>query len=235
MLIIDPVLLVHRPAHRGRRLLVRSAKETYQGRYGVWSLEESDRQEVFLYRSSLSIAALGAAVAAGPAFGLQEDHFLQDSAAIGGAVGLGASLQLIHIYMNPIKRTLQLLWGAGSLGALYLFAMHGDEGLLRFSASEPWTMWLEGPAFAAVTGLAFKEGLCYGGIGSHGIALAAGLANRKNQPPCPRPYFHAGKEDAKLLCVLTPTMCLAHLSGLAPEALERVLVRPIAQAIGVRG
>ena len=44
----------------------------------------------------------------------------QNAIAVGGAAGFGVSLYLIHIYVTPIKRFLQLLWGTGVLGGLAL-------------------------------------------------------------------------------------------------------------------
>ena len=46
----------------------------------------------------------------------------QNAIAVGGAAGFGVSLYLIHIYVTPIKRFLQLLWGTGVLGGLALMS-----------------------------------------------------------------------------------------------------------------
>lgn len=78
-----------------------------------------------------------------------------------GAGGLGLSLGLIHIYVTPIKRTLQLLWAVGILGSVALavnFAGPADKGLVEFVLDNPAGVWAVGPLFAALTGLAFKEG-----------------------------------------------------------------------------
>lgn len=47
---------------------------------------------------------------------------LQNVIALTGAAGFGVSLFLIHIYMTPIKRFLQLLWAAGVIGGTTLMA-----------------------------------------------------------------------------------------------------------------
>ena len=39
-----------------------------------------------------------------------------------GAAGFGVSLYLIHIYVTPIKRFLQLLWATGVAGGAFLMA-----------------------------------------------------------------------------------------------------------------
>ena len=44
----------------------------------------------------------------------------ENAVAVVGTAGFGVSLYLIHIYVTPLKRFLQLLWGTGSLGALAL-------------------------------------------------------------------------------------------------------------------
>ena len=47
---------------------------------------------------------------------------LQDGIAVVGAAGFGASLFLIHIYVTPLKRFIQLLWGVGFLSGVALMA-----------------------------------------------------------------------------------------------------------------
>jgi len=59
-------------------------------------------------------------------------------------------------------------------------------------ASHPAAVWLVGPFFAAVTGVAFKEGLCY------------------------------GKAEAAGLFFITPLLLLGHLTGWIPEAGQTV-------------
>ena len=39
-----------------------------------------------------------------------------------GAGGLGVSLVLIHIYVAPLKRFIQLLWASGVIGGLSIMA-----------------------------------------------------------------------------------------------------------------
>ena len=58
----------------------------------------------------------------------------------------------------------------------------------EYVASHREAVWLIGPLFASVTGLGIKEGLCYGTPAAAGILL------------------------------VTPLMCLGHLTGLMPEA-----------------
>lgn len=86
---------------------------------------------------------------------------LYDPLYVIGAGGLGASLVLIHIYVTPIKRTLQVLWAVGALGSLGIavnFAAPANQGLVEFVLHNPAGIWAVGPLFASLTGLVFKEG-----------------------------------------------------------------------------
>lgn len=68
------------------------------------------------------------------------------------AAAFGVSLVQIHIYMAPVKKTLQLLLGLGVAGGLYLSVSHPEVPLPLFVAEHPWSVWFVGPAAAAVTG-----------------------------------------------------------------------------------
>lgn len=121
-----------------------------------------------MYRAGLVTTAVTFVMAASRAF-LPEDNFLhsflnQSSDILYGigAGGLGISLLLIHIYVTPIKRFLQLIWAAGVLGSLVValkFAAPLDESLVNFVLQNRWAIWLVGPLFASLTGLVFKEGI----------------------------------------------------------------------------
>lgn len=78
-----------------------------------------------------------------------------------GAGGLGLSLFLIHIYVTPIKRSLQALWAIGVVGSLatYINLAHpSNESLAQYVVHNPLAVWFIGPLFASLTGLVFKEG-----------------------------------------------------------------------------
>ena len=81
-------------------------------------------QQVTLYRSGLVTAAASFVIAASAAF-LPDNSLLGDIIKQNfdifyavGAGGLGLSLLLIHIYVTPIKRTLQAFWALGVIGSL---------------------------------------------------------------------------------------------------------------------
>ncbi|KAL8208205.1 hypothetical protein R6Q57_007617 [Mikania cordata] len=171
----------------------------YQGVYGPWSVDSSDIREVILYRSGLVTAAASFVIASSAVF-LPDDFMLTDFLkqhidipyAI-GAAGLGLSLILIHIYVTKIKRTLQALWVlgvVGSIAAKVSLAQPADESLVQYVVDNPTAVWFIGPLFAALTGLVFKEGLCY------------------------------GKLEAGILTFIIPSVLLGHLSGLMDDGVK---------------
>jgi len=120
-----------------------------------------------------------------------------------GTSGLGVALSLIHIYVNELKRLLQVFWLAGALGATYILVSHSDVPLPAYVFEHPTALWITGPVFAALTGLTFKEGVCY------------------------------GKLEAFALTVLVPVWLLGHLTTLAPQWMETGLAVGIAGLLGV--
>ncbi|URE06555.1 Uncharacterized integral membrane protein (DUF2301), partial [Musa troglodytarum] len=126
---------------------------------------------VILYRLGLITTAASFVISSSAAF-IPEGNILGDIIKqdvdflyIIGAGGLGLSLLLIHIYVTPIKRFLQLLWVLGvigSVGTYITLAKPLNQSLIEFVISNPVGVWFIGPLFAALTGLVFKEGLCYG-------------------------------------------------------------------------
>ncbi|RLN42548.1 uncharacterized protein C2845_PM01G48890 [Panicum miliaceum] len=175
----------------------------YNGVYGPWTVDDSDVREVLLYRSGLVTAAASFVAAASAAY-LPEGNAAGDAVRqsidlfyAAGAAGLGLSLVLIHIYVTPIKRFLQALWAAGVLGSVgtYLVAAQPlDEGLVQYVLEHPAALWFVGPTFAALTGLVFKEGLCY------------------------------GKLEAGILTFVIPGLLLGHLSGLMDNSTKSGLL-----------
>eukprot|EP00270_Netrium_digitus_P016323 TRINITY_DN583_c0_g1_i1.p1 TRINITY_DN583_c0_g1~~TRINITY_DN583_c0_g1_i1.p1 ORF type:complete len:314 (+),score=22.82 TRINITY_DN583_c0_g1_i1:11-952(+) len=184
----------------------------YDGVYGSWKIEQSDRLEVFFYRAGLVTCSSAFIIAASTAY-LPDGSFLKlsllpwlDTLYALGASGLGLSLILIHIYVTPIKRALQLLWliGAFGSGALAVnFATPADKSLVEFVVDNPAAVWAVGPLFAALTGLVFKEGLCY------------------------------GKLEAAALVFVIPSLLLGHLSGITSLDVEKVLLGVWMLLIGV--
>lgn len=165
-------------------------------------MERSDELEVLFYR--LGLTATAAAVAGGTVAGLTGLDAALDPLCLLGAGGLGVSVFLIHVYVTPLKRFLQLTWAAGVAGGLYLSLEHcGGQPLPLYVAEHPWTVWLIGPYFASLTGVAVKEGFCYGKLEAAGVA------------------------------VLLPLLLLGHLTHLLPPAVLRSLLAASAAAVSV--
>ncbi|XP_057773902.1 uncharacterized protein LOC130993140 [Salvia miltiorrhiza] len=176
----------------------------YPGVYGPWKVESSDVQEVVLYRSGLVAAASSSVAASAAAFLHSSNSELSELIARNldlfygvGACGLGLSLYLIHIYVTEIKRTLQALWAIGTLGSLATYAalaQPAGKSLVEYVVENPTAVWFVGPLFAALTGLVFKEGLCY------------------------------GKLEAGILTFIIPSVLLGHLTGLMDDGTKLTLL-----------
>ncbi|XP_031097727.1 uncharacterized protein LOC116001910 [Ipomoea triloba] len=175
----------------------------YQGIYGPWTVEDSDVREVILYRSGLVTAAVSFVLASSAVL-LPDDFVLRDLIESNldilyllGACGLGLSLYLIHIYVTEIKRTLQAFWAIGVFGSLATYsalAQPAGSSLVQYVIENPTAVWFVGPLFAALTGLVFKEGLCY------------------------------GKLEAGILTFVIPSVLLGHLTGLMDDGVKVTLL-----------
>ncbi|KAG7593154.1 hypothetical protein ISN45_Aa01g019720 [Arabidopsis thaliana x Arabidopsis arenosa] len=208
----SPAGLTARVGVRRGRVIIRAVSNSsqgavdgtvYKGVYGPWTIDQADVKEVILYRSGLVTAAASFVAASSAAF-LPGDSWLtetikqnRDLFYFVGASGLGLSLFLIHIYVTEIKRTLQALWALGFVGSLATYAAlarPAGDNLVHYVVDHPSAVWFVGPLFAALTGLVFKEGLCY------------------------------GKLEAGLLTFIIPSVLLGHLSGVMNDEVKLVLL-----------
>lgn len=170
----------------------------YPGMYADWSVTESDTIEVWSYRVCLTSVALATLACASPLL-LGADALggfparIQAPAYFAGAAGLGAALGLIHMYVDPIKKFMQALWLVGCVGSTGV-ALTTHESVPLYVAHHPSAVWAVGPLFAAFTGVAFKEGMCYG------------------KPECAALFF------------VVPLALLGHLTGTIHEGGEKALV-----------
>eukprot|EP00210_Caulerpa_lentillifera_P005180 g4952.t1 len=166
-----------------RNLRIRAIKDdiVYQGHYGSFTIDEVDKREVFLYRTGLSFCASALVLGTAISFLPDPPTVIYNPLCVLGGTGFGLSLSQVHMYVGSIKRTVQGLWAVGMFGALYI-ALSQSGSLPEAVVENPSYVWLVGPFFASMTGLAIKEGLCY------------------------------GKLEAALLTFLIPTIMLGHLT-----------------------
>jgi uncharacterized integral membrane protein len=135
--------------------------DVYQGQFGDFTITQSDRQGVVIYRGGLMVAALSFAIGTGLVF-------WQGSQAIGLLTplyfcfwaALGVSLWMIHIYLKPLHLTLQAFWAIGGIASLIL-TFRSSEPLAMQVYQHPNTILGVGFTFAALTGIFFKEAFCF--------------------------------------------------------------------------
>jgi len=174
---------------------ITNAPEIYQGQFGEFTITESDRQSVIIYRMGLIVAALSFAIATILAL------FNPSQAAIEVitplytcfSLALGVSLLTIHIYMSSLHRILQIFWLIGSITALII----GYADSLPFAMTvynQPLTLLGIGFTFAALTGIYFKEAFCFNRL------------------------------ETKILTPIVPVLLLGHLVKILPTQAEQVLL-----------
>ncbi|AHJ26925.1 DUF2301 domain-containing membrane protein [Nodularia spumigena CS-584] len=172
-----------------------SASEVYQGQFGEFTVDDSDRTGVIIYRAGLMVAALSFAI------GSVLVLFNNNPTTIAAltplyacfSLGLGVSLLTIHIYMAFLHRLLQVCWGIGSISAIVL-ALSSSEPLAIAVYNQPLTLFGIGFTFVALTGIFFKEAFCFNRL------------------------------ETKLLTFLVPVLLLGHLVGILPTHWEEVLL-----------
>jgi uncharacterized integral membrane protein len=173
-----------------------SEPEVYQGQFGDFTITQSDRKGVIIYRTGLLVAALSFAL--GSVLVLLSG----DAPAVLQAltplyavfcIALGVSLVTIHIYMAALHRLLQLFWGIGVIAATVL-ALSTNEPLTLFIYNHPTAIFGVGFTFAALTGIYFKEAFCF------------------------------NRFETKFLTPLVPMLLLGHLAGVLPTNWEQVLL-----------
>ena len=176
--------------------LSQSEPEIYQGQFGEFTITQSDRTGVIIYRISLAVAALSFAIASWLVlFSGNTQTVLTALTPLYAVfcVALGVSLLTIHIYMAPLHRLLQIFWGIGALTATVL-ALSSSEPLALVVYHQPTAILGIGFTFAALTGIYFKEAFCF------------------------------NRFETKFLTPLVPILLLGHLAGVLPTAWEQVLL-----------
>jgi uncharacterized integral membrane protein len=178
------------------QLLDSPESKVYQGQFGEFTITESDRQGVIIYRAGLMVAALSFALGSGLILWQGNNPTALTALTPLFAcfcLALGVSLATIHIYLAPLHRLLQGFWAIGSIAALVL-ALQFSQPLVLTVYNQPFALFGIGFTFAALTGIYFKEAFCF------------------------------DRFETKLLTPLVPILLLGHLLGVLPVDGERILL-----------
>ncbi|MDZ8094980.1 MULTISPECIES: DUF2301 domain-containing membrane protein [unclassified Nostoc] len=172
-----------------------SAPEVYQGQFGEFTITQSDRTGVIIYRAGLMVAALSFAI--GSALILLNNNptvvSLLTPLYACFSIALGVSLFTIHIYMASLHRALQVFWAIGSIASVIL-AIASSEPLALAIYNQPITLFGVGFIFVALTGIYFKEAFCFNRL------------------------------ETKVLTPIVPLLLLGHLVGILPTQGESILL-----------
>jgi uncharacterized integral membrane protein len=170
--------------------------EVYQGQFGEFTITESDRTGVIVYRISLLVAALSFAIGSWLLLSSGDTPVVLKALTPLYAlfcIALGVSLVTIHIYLAPLHRLLQAFWAIGGIAAIVL-AVQSTEPLALFIYNHPTSILGIGFTFAALTGIYFKEAFCF------------------------------NRFETKFLTPLVPMLLLGHLTGVLPPIGEQLLL-----------
>lgn len=170
---------------------INTAPEVYEGQFGSFTVEASDRQEVILYRAGLSVAAVSFAVAVfcvffAPALAPQVATVCYGLMWL----ALGLSFFKIHIYLRALHRTLQVFWAIGGVASVAI-ALRYPGPLALTAYQQPLTILGIGFTFAALTGIFFKEAFCFNRL------------------------------ETKFLVILVPGLLLGHMAGILAAGTEQ--------------
>ncbi len=170
--------------------------EVYQGQFGEFTINKSDRLSVIVYRSALAIAAVCFSI--GALLVLLQPNNPQILNWLtwlywGFLLGLGVALWTIHIYLELLHRVLQLFWAIGTIASVGI-AFYFPDPLAIAIYENPIALIGVGFGFAALTGIFFKESFCF------------------------------NRFETKFLVPLLPVLILGHLVNLLPIAIEQSLL-----------
>lgn len=168
----------------------------YKGEYGNFTINDGDRQEVIVYRLSLFLASFSFAMGTVLILwkGANENVLatLTPLFAI-FALSLIISLSTIHIYLAFLHNLLKIFWLIGTISAI-IINLKSDQSLVLFIYENPLNLLGIGFIFAALTGIYFKEGICFNRL------------------------------ETKILTILVPFLLLGHLWGFLPLLIEKILL-----------
>ncbi|WP_413201027.1 DUF2301 domain-containing membrane protein [Nostoc piscinale] len=172
-----------------------SPSPVYQGQFGEFTIDQSDRTGVIIYRTALMVAALSFAVGTVLALFYNNPTTIQAITPLYTcfSLALGVSLLTIHIYMVLLHRVLQVFWLIGSISA-FIFAHFDSQPFALTVYTNPLTILGIGFTFAALTGIYFKEAFCFNRL------------------------------ETKVLTFTVPLLLLGHLVGILPIQVEQILL-----------
>ncbi|XGV96950.1 MAG: DUF2301 domain-containing membrane protein [Leptolyngbya sp. BL-A-14] len=168
----------------------------YEGQFGTFTITPDDRRGVVIYRAGLMVAALCFAIGSALALWQATNPTILHGLTLlytGFCLALGVSLLTIHIYMAPLHRALQVFWVIGSISAFAIGHAHPEPFALTVY-TQPLSILGIGFTFAALTGIFFKEAVCFNRL------------------------------ETKFLTPLLPLLLLGHLFGWLPLPLEQGLL-----------
>lgn len=178
------------------QVLNSSETKVYQGQFGEFTITQSDRTGVIVYRASLIIAALSFATATWLVLTQINNPITLNAVTLLYAtfcLALGVSLYTIHIYMASLHRALQIFWGIGVFTSIVL-AIQSQQPLALYIYQHPLTILGIGFLFAALTGIYFKEAFCF------------------------------NRFETKILTPIVPLLLVGHLFNLISPDIEQVLL-----------
>lgn len=132
----------------------------YQGQFGSFTIDKSDRTGVIIYRTGLAVAALCFALASAIALLQPNNLQLLTPLFFCFSLGLGISLLTIHIYLAVLHRVLQLFWAIGTIAAVF-WTISSSAPVAVTIYEQPVALFGVGFIFAALTGIYFKEAFCF--------------------------------------------------------------------------
>lgn len=147
--------------------------QEFQGVYGAYTIDATDRRDVLGYR--LALLTVAGSQAALLWLWSQGGTLLWPWLLL-MALGLGLALRWIHIYLRPLHRALTLFWLLGCLGGVALALRVGPAGMLPAIAADSRWIWAIGPFFAALAGVGFKEFFCFRRVEAVGVTLLLPIA-----------------------------------------------------------
>lgn len=142
----------------------------FDGVYGRWNLTQGDVDGVNIYRSALLVSAISAAAGIGLYHtSLTENTLLTDALFAIHTAAFGVALSTIHIYVKPLHQMLKVLFASSLVGAAAIFAT--NFSIVNAVVENPVYLLAVGWQFVALTGLFFKESICFGRVEALGLTL----------------------------------------------------------------